>query len=347
MLNKDNNFLIYGFGNLGKKVYELLSSNGVKTIAIMDNGIQLTNDIEGYSIFQDQINESFIVVISIWNPLTNLKTLISDLRNKFPSNTILFAGELTNYFKFDHFLFVSREFLREKQDIIQETRDLLIDNKSKNIFDELISLRMSNSFDKDLIIDESQYLPSDLPEVLQKIENSIFCDIGAYTGDTLLDFANKIESFKYIGFEPDLANYNELSMNLQKLKIDGLAINKATGSFNGSVEFEQGNGVSSKIIAHLNDGVESSEVEIVKLDDFSWEEIPTIFKMDIEGAERDTLIGMEEIIKSTKPLLMICLYHTKDDLWEIPRMIFSWRSDYNFSIRQHAKNGLETVLYCY
>jgi FkbM family methyltransferase len=349
MLNKDNNFLIYGFGNLGKKVHNLLKNNGVSNLVIMDNFVQIPDSAMELGHPEIEIDNTFIIVICVWNPEVDLNQLYNQIRNYFPQNIIVFAGELTNYFDFEHFCFVSREFVKSKNKIIKSTRDLFFDQKSKQLFDELLQLRESNSFNKDLTIDSCQYLPQDLPDLIGKINDSIFCDIGAYTGDTLIELSEKIDNFKYIGFEPDQLNYLELESNLFKLKIDGYALNKATGSFNGTVLFEQGNGVSSKIVESESNEIRSLEVDIVKLDDIDWSPMttPTVFKMDIEGAEKDTLLGMTSLIKSTKPALMVCLYHTKDDLWEIPQMIYSWRPDYKFQIRQHGRNGLETVLYCH
>jgi FkbM family methyltransferase len=348
MLNKDNNYLIYGFGNLGKKVHTLLKKNGVSNIVIMDNFVQIPDSEMYLSNPEIEIDHTFIIVICVWNPEVNLNQLYDQIQNYFPQNTIVFAGELTNYFDFEHFCFVSREFVKSKNKIIKSTRDLFFDQKSKHLFDELIQLRESNSFNKDITIDSCQYLPQDLPEIISKINNSIFCDIGAYTGDTLIELSEKIDNFQYIGFEPDQLNYLELEKNLVKLNIDGYALNKATGSINGTVLFEQGNGVSSKIVESESNEIGSLEVDIVKLDDIDWSPMttPTVFKMDIEGAEKDTLLGMTSIIESTKPVLMICLYHTKDDLWEIPQLINNLRKDYKFHLRQHARNGLDSVLYC-
>lgn len=57
--------------------------------------------------------------------------------------------------------------------------------------------------------------------------------------------------------------------------------------------------------------------------------------MDVEGAEKDTLYGLENIIRQNRPILMVCLYHTKDGLWQILIYLRSLVSDYKFYIRQH------------
>ena len=68
--------------------------------------------------------------------------------------------------------------------------------------------------------------------------------------------------------------------------------------------------------------------------------------MDIEGSERDALIGSARIIREQSPVLLISLYHKPKDLWEIPDMIRAINPNYEMYLRVHAHLFLETVLYC-
>lgn len=67
--------------------------------------------------------------------------------------------------------------------------------------------------------------------------------------------------------------------------------------------------------------------------------------MDIEGSEYDTLIGAEKTIKSSKPSLMICVYHLPEDIFRIPLLIKQWNLGYRLYLRVYEKNGLEMVMY--
>jgi hypothetical protein len=74
-------------------------------------------------------------------------------------------------------------------------------------------------------------------------------------------------------------------------------------------------------------------------------EWPTFIKMDIEGAEKEALLGSAEIIKRMKPKLAICAYHKSEDIYELPRTILGLRDDYRFILRQHIPGYWDTVLY--
>lgn len=69
--------------------------------------------------------------------------------------------------------------------------------------------------------------------------------------------------------------------------------------------------------------------------------------MDIEGGEQDALKGCKRHILEEKPKLLICVYHNNHDIFEIPKLISSIRSDYKFYLRTNGNQWgpSETVLF--
>lgn len=67
--------------------------------------------------------------------------------------------------------------------------------------------------------------------------------------------------------------------------------------------------------------------------------------MDIEGAEKNALRGAYNIITNEHPVLAICAYHERHDLWTIPLLIDSIYNGYSFFLRPHANDCYETVCY--
>ena len=86
-------------------------------------------------------------------------------------------------------------------------------------------------------------------------------------------------------------------------------------------------------------------MESVPLDELLASASPTFIKMDIEGAEPNTLLGAAKIIADHAPVLAICLYHAQEHLWQIPLLIQSMRQDYNFFLRRYADECWEIVCY--
>ena len=67
----------------------------------------------------------------------------------------------------------------------------------------------------------------------------------------------------------------------------------------------------------------------------SFDENFSFIKMDIEGSEKNALLGAEKTIRTFHPKLYICSYHRNEDLFELPLLIKSFDKSYRFYFRQH------------
>jgi hypothetical protein len=72
---------------------------------------------------------------------------------------------------------------------------------------------------------------------------------------------------------------------------------------------------------------------------------PTVIKMDIEGAEGDTIRGARRTIREHQPLLEICVYHVQDHLWTLPLLIDSIKPGYRYFLRPHKYEVWDLVCY--
>ena len=59
----------------------------------------------------------------------------------------------------------------------------------------------------------------------------------------------------------------------------------------------------------------------------------SLIKADIEGYELKALRGAARHIVNDHPKLLISVYHSNDDIWEIPKTIHAFSSDYRFYLR--------------
>ena len=73
----------------------------------------------------------------------------------------------------------------------------------------------------------------------------------------------------------------------------------------------------------------------------------SLLKMDIEGAEQNALEGAKKIIQQQTPKLAICIYHSLEDLWEIPLQIKRMVPEYKIGVRHHTIDMGDTVCYAY
>ena len=176
-------------------------------------------------------------------------------------------------------------------------------------------------------------------------------DIGGCWGDTALYFAHhtgkngKVYSFEFIPGNIKLFNINtafnpDLS-NLIKL------IEQPVSDKSGDSVYFKDFGPGSKVAFEPFEG-QTGTCKTISIDDFvKSNNIQNIdfIKMDIEGSETAALIGAIETIKKFKPKLAIAIYHSVDDLVNIPTWILNLDLDYEIFIGHYTIHAEETVCF--
>ncbi len=169
-----------------------------------------------------------------------------------------------------------------------------------------------------------------------------FIDGGAYIGDSAL-VLNKFKPRKIYTFEPEIENFKLLqeTIALNELQNNIIPIKKGLSNKNQILSFE-GDNVCGKI-SEISRSEQISHIEVTYIDEFVQKNDlhPALIKLDIEGAEYDAIIGAQETIKKLKPILLISIYHTAKDFFEIKPLIESM-GEYKFLIRATRPDMLNT-----
>jgi FkbM family methyltransferase len=186
------------------------------------------------------------------------------------------------------------------------------------------------------------YFPADLPAPRG---SQCFVDCGAYDGDTLRQFLARpgIELEHAHLFEPDPRNFGRLAAHLGELpeaRAGRITLHPlATGAGPGWLRF-RADGESS---AARTDG--ELEVPVESLDRALAGVRPTFIKLDIEGAEPDTLDGAAGLLQAHGPTVAACVYHRPDHPWSIPLQLRRLLPRHRIALRAHAADGCEWVAY--
>ncbi len=240
----------------------------------------------------------------------------------------------------------SYEFYNSNIKKIESVISLLEDEESKKVYRAIWKYRYTGNY-SDLPSNSyrSQYFYNDF---FKYNKNETLIDCGAFDGDTIRSFKKMarrkgISAYKIIAFEPDHHNYISLVRNHP----DVLARNAGCWDKNETLSFRS-DGYESQIEKKTANDTDNSigTIECVRIDDVKECETASFIKMDIEGAERNAIIGAYNTIKKNKPKLAICIYHSDDDMVDIPLMIHEMIPEYKMFIRHHSNSRGETVLYC-
>lgn len=186
------------------------------------------------------------------------------------------------------------------------------------------------------------------PDLFPNNAGDVLVDVGAYIGDSIAQYVQVYGTgYKRIyAYEVSPDSCETMRANVQKLGLHDVIIrNKGAGSQRGELFLSRSESDASA--NQLSADARGERIEVVPLDE-DIDESVTFLKMDIEGAEWDTLLGCETIISQQHPKLAICVCHGYNDLWRIPALIESFYPEYEFYLRHYGGNLIPTefVLLC-
>lgn len=240
-----------------------------------------------------------------------------------------------NLFSFLYLRYVDRTIRLEEQKMIEQLKELLADEKSKQILERIVNHRNRNDWDYRDCYEPEQYF---VKELMIPKEHEVFVDAGAYNGDTIQSFLTWCQNcFRSIyAYEPDEENYRKL-YDIYRDDERIHCFQACLWRENTQLTFESNHDSTSIVAEEGNGVVQAKKLEV--------SDKVTLLKMDIEGAELEALEGAKEIILRDRPRLTICIYHKYDDLWKIPFWIHNLCPNYQLYIRHHSMQWHETVVY--
>ncbi len=343
------------------KVYSLLEDGISREIFLA----QLNHLVSGRSKYIDDIVEKYLPHIPIRNGLD-----ICDLLTTIPqeSQIVLYGAGMDlamniESFKADKRIVAICDADKDKQGeslygYTVISPEQLIENPTYSvIITSHVALKsikqflLENRYPTDQIYelgpyifcaDDGQYFDVDFWKYDEE-NGEVFIDDGCCNLQSTLFLEKYCKNIKKVyAFEPDPLNYLECKGIRDKHSLSQVElIQKGTWSSSGTISFSSTNDGASHI---AEEG--ETKIDVVAIDDvIDPNDRVTLIKMDVEGAELESLKGAEKCIKRDKPKLAICTYHKPEDMYELPLYIKSIVPEYKLYIRHHSNIGAESVLY--
>ncbi len=339
-------FVIYGAGQKGRQIAELLQARQMEVLAFLDRAAtpgQSWRDIPVLHPESDEgkrLGSRHTVLVAIHNYLVDVDELLKDLAARGFSRLVS-PISLQNTLKPllpQHYWLDSSDAYLGNVERIEAGYRLFQEEKSRDVFLRVLDFRLNGRYGC-LPPPEigNQYAPPDLAPWRNPMR---LVDCGAFDGDTIKRLAELGFSLEAVAaFEPDLDNFRKL-VDVTRSQRSAFCFPCAVGASACHLRFSSGQGMAS----HVD---EQGEVfaQCVALDEAIPDFAPTLIKMDIEGAEHDALLGGENLIRRYRPGMALSAYHHPAHLWTLAQLIDSWRLGYEFFLRSHAHNTFELVLY--
>lgn len=346
---KEKNIYIFGAGAFGRDIKKRLDNKGRKFEGYIDNNVEIQGkEIDGLEVYNlEAVLEKgsyFIIIASTWYKEIEKQLKNSDVKNYLIIDNLellkIRTKENSEYFKF---------FYKENKEKFQKVYELLGDESSKDDFVSYLSYRMTGNFN---LLNENKFPQYLHPKVKPK-NQEVIIDGGAFDGDTVKLFISlNLEDIEIHSFEPAISNYKILEEFTTQLGRKGLFVNNL-GLGDENIElFMKTDEVPHEGYKVENEGNE--KISIITIDEYLRRNRigkVNLIKMDIEGFELNALKGAKKSILKNKPKLQICLYHSFEDLIEIPIYINEQFSSLNYQyfvgIHCNEMNDIEFLLYCY
>lgn len=334
-LQKTNKTVVmYGMGNGADKILEICGKKGIEIADFFaSDGFVRGHSFHcktvlSYSAVKEKYGAENIVVLLSF--ASSLPDVLSSIR-KIASECELYAPDVPvcGGALFD------LEFYKENEEKINKVRSLLCDAESVRIYDNVIMYKLTGNIE---FLDGAI---SDKDEVyrglLKAEEIRAAADLGAYNGDTvreLIPYAPDLSEVYAV--EPDRRSFRKLCDYVSST--DGTpkihAVNAAAWSENTTLVFgDEGNRNSG--IAAKGKGVKHTEVEAVTLDSLLFGGKVDYVKYDVEGAEREALIGSAQTLKAHHPKLLVSAYHKSEDIFTVPLQICEIEPNYKLFFRRY------------
>jgi FkbM family methyltransferase len=334
---------IFGAQRLGELVQDSLKSSGVTVEAFVDNNPNKHGArIRGTSVLPLAAlsDKDLPIVIATTRFSNSIAQQLSreGFRHVLPysvmslANPELYPDEIP-------YVGIQKDFATHAEKYL-ELFLCLSDEKSRRVLDGLISYRLDyDSQFAESVSDEysRQYFDVDLIKFSGK---DVFVDLGAYDGDTaekFIEFSGNSYSKIYL-FEPDENLLKRAASRLQDFNSIEF-IQAGAHSSDGELRFA----ASGRTNGAFSD-VGELVVPVRKVDG-AVAEVPTLIKMDIEGAEENALRGAADILRTARPRLAIAAYHFAPDLWHLVDVVREINPTYTFYLRHYSETGLESVIY--
>ncbi|NLL63525.1 MAG: FkbM family methyltransferase [Ruminococcaceae bacterium] len=334
--------VMYGTGDGADKIFNVFKKYDIQVsdIFVSDEFYREGTIFQGFNTVKftdiEKKYEDFIVVIAFatfrLDYINRIKKIASKYEVLVPSVSVI--GD-------DYF---SLEIAKENKALIEKAYFLLADDESKYVFENLISFRITGK--PEYLFNAESSREDVFKDIIKLSDNETYVDLGAYRGDTVEEFLLTVKGLykKIFALEPDNKNYQKLCENVGTL--DNVeCFNMASWSHKTNLEFSGGGGRNSTLFDVTN---KKDIVVAIDVDSILKDEKVTYIKMDVEGAETETLDGLQKTLKIFKPKLAVSAYHKTLDLFTLPIKIHSINPEYKIFLRHHPYiPDWESNYYCF
>ncbi len=324
----DKTVVMYGMGNGADKILNICSRYGIEIADFFaSDGFVRGHSFHGktvlsYSAVKEKYGaQNIIVLLSFASSLPEVLALF----DKVDSECEMYAPDVPvcGDALFD------MEFFNTHREEIDAVYAMLADDTSRDIYEKVIKYKLSGRICnlREAVTDRDEAF-----SLIGDIRRA--ADLGAYNGDTAKELIRRYPHIEEIyALEPDRRSFKKLSEYAEGISSPVIhTINAAAWCKTATLTFAEGGSRNSGAFAKGK----TTEVSALSLDSILFGRAVDYIKYDVEGAEKEALIGSAETIRTHKPRLLVSVYHRSEDIFALPLQIKSLCPEYKLYLRRDA-----------
>ncbi|MBR2634678.1 MAG: FkbM family methyltransferase [Clostridia bacterium] len=313
--------VIYGMGDGCDKIMAVCRKKGIPIQGVFaSDGFVREKKVHGFPLrdyrstkeaFGDMI---VLLAFGVFRPEDLALIQKMDRETQFFAPEVpLFGGEL-----FD------RAYWNQHREELDRVEDMLTDPLSRKTFRSLLEYKISGRIGP--LFSCEQNRTHAFEELVSFRRGDVFADLGAYDGDTALEW-NRLhpDHGGILALEPNPKTFARLVKNCREIP-RFWAEEAAAWSCEETLFFQEKGGRSASVCESGKKRVRGCALDrLIPRADF--------IKFDVEGSEKEAIDGAKNLIRKCTPDLCISAYHRTEDLFSLPLQIKRLCPDYRVSIR--------------
>ncbi|MBQ8836810.1 MAG: FkbM family methyltransferase [Clostridia bacterium] len=319
--------VMYGMGNGADKIINVFNSYGIEVADFFaSDGFVRGQVFHGKTVISfsavKEKYDDFIVVVSFGSSLPDvLKNIYTIADNhELYAPDVPVSGET---------LF-TLDFYKEHYCDFVKAFNLLCDEDSKQIYADIIRYKITGDISH---LRRAASNKDCEKELLYFERYETFIDAGAYNGDTARKFISDCKNAATVyAIEPDRKNYKKLTSYAES-ETSAKVVPLHFGAWNEKIVTEFAIGGNRNSAIGTQNFKKSEPVPLNTIDSIGATNADYI-KYDVEGAEKEALLGSVQTINASSPDLLVSLYHRSEDLFALPLLVNKLFPDYSLYLRR-------------
>jgi len=318
----DKPIVLYGMGNGADKIYNELKRRGIDISGIFATAefVRQKNvygfDLLSYDAIKEKLGDMVVLVCfgsAREEVFCEVKRIAHEQELYFPDVPV-YGTDIFDI-----------EYVNAHRQQLERVYNSLADQKSKETFKNIVMYKLTGECEYLYKCEVSPDEPYN--SFFTLTDSETYLDLGAYNGDTVLDFKGRVASYnKIIAVEPNGRSFKKLCENTADIS-NIICHNVYISDSEKLIEISKGRGRGTS--------VKSGGISVLanSVDNIINGEKITLLKADVEGEEIPMLKGATKAICENFPKMQIACYHRSDDLWTIPEAVSEISENYDIYIR--------------